>query len=579
LSIDLTKATLIGVKKAGGRTREISDDTPLRQIRRRLAGLLTRPAGRHVWASAALALVMTACMPGGRTNEVATGYQPASTQAGAKAGAVGLQPCVYRSMADGRDFAADCGQLVVPEHRGAAGSRLIALPLIRVHAQDPSPEEPIFTFQGGPGAPNLVDFPIAALVRRHDIVMVGYRGVDGGAKLDCPEVADHIAAAQGALTGAAALASYAEGARLCAARLTRQGVDLAAYSMPETVDDQEAARRALGYGRVDLLGGSYGTRLELIYMWRYPESLRRVVMIGANPPGHFVWNPALTDAKLARYAALCLADAGCRARTGDPMADFRRVSAHMPASWLGAPIDPDRVRFVTFFMLHESIDPRTAPLPLDGPAAVDAWLAAAHGDASGLALLSGLSHAVLPHLIGTWGEFLAMGSGEYSDLTPDQARSPSGAVVGAPSLFFWGLAHGWPAKPDDTAYRTTGSSDVETLVIGGTLDATTPVEGVARDLMPKLSHGRLVTLAELGHVQSFWGSQPVARDHLLTTFFDRGDVNSSLYVRQAPVFRVENGLPHVAHMLRAAAALASLIVAAAIGLVVRALGRRRRAAA
>lgn len=538
----------------------------------------TRLGGGRVWASAALALAIAACVPGHPTNAVASGYQPPRIQAAAKVGALALHPCVYRSKPDRRDFAADCGQLVAPEHRGAAGSRLIALPLIRVHAQEPTPEEPIFTFQGGPGAPNLVEFPIAALVRRHDIVMVGYRGVDGGATLDCPEVADHIAAAQGALMGAPALASYAEGARLCAARLTRQGVDLAGYSMPETVDDQEAARQALGYGRVDLLGGSYGTRLELIYMWRHPESLRRVVMIGANPPGHFVWNPGLTDAKLARYAALCSADAGCRTRTGDPMADFRRVSAHMPARWLGAPIDPDRVRFLTFFMLHESIDPKTAPLPLDGPAAVDAWLAAAHGDPSGLALLSSLSHAVLPHLVGTWGEFLAMGSGDYSDLTPDQARAPSGSVVGAPSLFFWGLAHGWPAKPDDTAYRTTRPSDVETLVIGGTLDATTPVEGVARDLIPKLSHGRLVTLAELGHVMSFWGSQPTARDHLLTTFFDRGDVDSSLYVRQAPVFRVENGLPRLAHMLLSAAALAVLIVAAATGLVVRALGRRRRAA-
>ena len=103
-------------------------------------------------------------------------------------------------------------------------------------------------------------------------------------------------------------ASIRAGARLCAARLLRAGVDLAGYSMPETVDDQELARRALGYGPIDLLGGSYGTRLELIYEWRYPASLRRVVMIGANPPGHFVRKPGLTDAKLARYRELLEVD-------------------------------------------------------------------------------------------------------------------------------------------------------------------------------------------------------------------------------------------------------------------------------
>src|ERR1700674_401635 len=99
---------------------------------------------------------------------------------------------------------------------------------------------------------------------RHVRVMVGYRGVDGGGQFDCPEGSGHIAAAQGPLLGARALASIRGGAGACATRLRRQGVDLAGYSMPQTIDDQELARRALGYGPIDLLGGSYGTRLELI---------------------------------------------------------------------------------------------------------------------------------------------------------------------------------------------------------------------------------------------------------------------------------------------------------------------------
>src|SRR5579863_2420231 len=292
-----------------------------------------------------------------------TGYpQTVDLPAGAKVGDLKLQPCVYRSEADGKDYGADCGLLVVPENRRAAASRLIALPVIRVRATVAGPAEPIFTFQGGPGASNTVNFSIGGLLAHHDVVMVGYRGVDGDVKLDCPEVSDHIAAAKGPLMSAASLATIRAGAGLCAARLKRQGVDLGGYSMPQTVDDQELARRALGYGPIDLLGGSYGTRLELIYMWRYPASIRRAVLIGANPPGHFVWDPRLTDAKLAQYAALCAADAYCRGRTADLMATLRGVSAHMPHSWIGLPIDPDRVRFFSFFMLHESIDPKTAPL-------------------------------------------------------------------------------------------------------------------------------------------------------------------------------------------------------------------------
>jgi pimeloyl-ACP methyl ester carboxylesterase len=450
--------------------------------------------------------------------------------------------------------------------------------LIRIHATGPRPAEPVFTFQGGPGASNAIEFPIASLLARHDLVMVGYRGVDGSVKLDCPEVAEHIASAKGPLLGPESMASFRAGPRLCAERLVRQGVDLAGYSMPQTIDDQEAARKALGYGPIDLLGESYGTRLEMIYMWRYPASLRRVVMIGVNPPGHFVWDPALTEVKLARYAALCASDAYCRKRTGDLTATLHAVSANMPRSWLGVPIDPDRVRFFSFFMLHESIDPKSAPLPLSGPGAIDMWLDAAHGDASGMALLSTISHPILPHLIRNWGHFLAMGYSDYAALTPDQLRrlDVKTVVIGAPSRLFWAMGRDWPPNADAGAYTAVQRSDTETLLISGTLDVTTPIEAARDELLPSLSHGHLVPLAEFGHTASFWGSQPKARDRLLNTFLDSGRVDTSLYVRQAPVFQIDNGLGRVMHEILVVAVVFFVVLAGMIWLVIAVLRSRRR---
>ena len=69
-----------------------------------------------------------------------------------------------------------------------------------------------------------------------------------------------------------------------------EGVDLAGYTMKETIDDVEAARKALGYEKINLLGASYGTRLAMIYEWVYPDSLHRVLMAAVNPPGHFAWD-------------------------------------------------------------------------------------------------------------------------------------------------------------------------------------------------------------------------------------------------------------------------------------------------
>ena len=43
----------------------------------------------------------------------------------------------------------------MPENRSDPGSRLIALPVIRVRATGDNPAEPILCFAGGPGGSNL----------------------------------------------------------------------------------------------------------------------------------------------------------------------------------------------------------------------------------------------------------------------------------------------------------------------------------------------------------------------------------------------------------------------------------------
>ena len=110
--------------------------------------------------------------------------------------------------------------------------------------------------------------------------------------------------------------------RSCADRLRRDGVDLAGYSIPEEVDDLEAARRALGYHQIDLVSESAGTRVAMIYAWRYPKSIHRSVMIGVNPPGNFLWDAKTTGEQIRRYAALCAQATSCRSRT----AESRRVA-------------------------------------------------------------------------------------------------------------------------------------------------------------------------------------------------------------------------------------------------------------
>lgn len=500
----------------------------------------------------------------------------------AVSGGLSLTPCRYRIEADRRDYAADCGTLVVPENRAKQDGRLIALPLVRIRAVGGSPAEPVFWFQGGPGSSNVVNVVTDGLLERHDLVMVGYRGLDGDVKLECPEIAESIASASGPALGPEARAVYAAGAARCATRLTRAGIDLAAYSMTATIDDMEAARIALGYGPIDLLGKSFGTRLELIYLWRYPQSLHRAVLVAVNPPGHFLWDPHVTDELLGRYGELCARDAHCRSRTQDLATTLRRVSADMPRSWLGIPIDADFVKLMTFFALMESVRSGDAPVPVYGPGALDVWLDAADGDASGMALLSLVRRPIWPRLIGHWGHFLAMGGStlDYYDPRRDYARElmPAGAVLGAPaSLFNWSMTQGWPPSPARFEYNEVLPSDVETLLVSGTLDFSTPMRFARDELLPRLSRGHQVVLREFGHTATFWHSQDAARARLLNRFLDEGVVDSSAYVYQPPDFRVERGWGTLARLLLAAA-IVMLFVVVALGFwLVRLLRRRLRA--
>ena len=53
-------------------------------------------------------------------------------------------------------------------------------------------------------------------------------------------------------------------------------------------------------------------------------------MIGANPPGNFVWDAKTTDEQIQRYSELCAKDETCSKRTDDLAASMRRTAADIP---------------------------------------------------------------------------------------------------------------------------------------------------------------------------------------------------------------------------------------------------------
>jgi pimeloyl-ACP methyl ester carboxylesterase len=464
-----------------------------------------------------------------------SGDDAVSVPSGAKAGDIVLEDCDYAT--EKGNYDAECGTLVVPENRHEADSRLIALPVKRIHALSGHPGEPIFRLQGGPGITNMQFENASRFADDHDVVLVGYRGMDGSVRLDCAEVESAMKRSNDLLADKS-FRARADGFRACADRLTDDGVDLAGYTLPQRVDDLEATRRALGYGRIDLLSESAGTRTAMIYSWRYPKSIHRSVLIGANPPGHFLWDAKTTGEQIRRYAALCATDDSCRSRTPDLTASIRSSFDRIPDHWWFLPIKEGNVKAGAFFGLMSATTDGAGPLA--APWTIDTLLSSDQGDGSGAWFLSLMAQMVFPSEQ-LWGDVASVARTDTAHARRFfAAGADRGSVIGAPGtdLIWVGgrLVGAWPTSPDDNEYTHVRDSNVETLLIGGNLDFATPPQWATRELLPHLPNGREVILEDLGHTDDFWTYEPAASKRLVNTFFDSGRVDTSLYTHNSVDF-------------------------------------------
>jgi pimeloyl-ACP methyl ester carboxylesterase len=338
------------------------------------------------------------------------------------------------------------------------------------------------------------------------------------------------------------------------------------------IEDNEAARIGLGYGSVNLLSGSYGTRVAQIYAWMYPESIHRSIMISVNPPGHMVWEPSVLDEQILYDANLCAQDATCSARTDDLAETMRNVVDNMPRRWLFLKIDPGKARFMThFFLWHRG----------QAASAYDIYISAENGDPSGLALMSLMYDMMIPSYM-TWGELAVKGVSTDYDPTRDYLAEmkPTDSILGTPmSEFIWSGAQAmdWPIELIPAELRQARPSDVETLLVSGNIDATTPAQWATEELLPFLKNGQQVILSEFGHTDDVWGLQPEATVHLLTTYYDTGEVDDSLFVYQPMNYDVGlMSFPFMAKILVAAVILIPLLLVGAVWLVIRRVRNREK---
>ncbi len=164
--------------------------------------------------------------------------------------------------------------------------------------------------EGGPGYPTTgsraeylaLYEPLRA---DHDVVLMDYRGTGRSGALDCEP-----------LQNARALTLADIGA--CGASL---GARAPLYSTAYAADDLEALLAALGAGRIDLYGDSYGTFFAQVFAVRHPQRLRSLVLDGAYPLAgpDLAWYPAYAPAMRDKFNRACERAPACAALPGSSL--------------------------------------------------------------------------------------------------------------------------------------------------------------------------------------------------------------------------------------------------------------------
>ncbi|MEP7010342.1 MAG: alpha/beta hydrolase [Acidobacteriota bacterium] len=452
------------------------------------------------FAIAAIGAISLAASAIGAVGTTASG-KTGSTAAARPAGATRfeLKPCTL----EGVSVPARCGTYEVFEHRETKSGRKIGLKVVVLPATDPNPApDPMVYFEGGPGASATADAAGLAgdpLLKRHDIVLVDVRGTGGSNPLYCPYQTDG-SRQLGLLEEFLPLA----GVKACRAKLEADN-DLSTYTTPVLVDDVHEVVTALGYTKVNLSGGSYGSFAVQAYMGRHPEGVRTAILEGVvgydtRLPLHFA---ADAQKALDGLFAECAAEATCAAAFPDLAGDLKAVLERAKAGPARATvIDPktgknvDReLSWATLvqtlrYMSYSSASAQEIPLGLH---------LAAQGD-----------YSVLARNAAVYGGALGnMPDGLYLSITcpEDVARIHDEDVAAAVQGTYLGdyrvrqqreACALWPKGPLPADFWEPLRSTIPTLLVTGERDPVTP----ARDTLlvaKALSNSRTMIVPDGAH--------------------------------------------------------------------------------
>jgi len=444
-----------------------------------------------------------------------------------QAALISLAPCEVPGTTPSIKDKARCGTFEVFEDREHKAGRKIALKIVVYSATgtDKAPD-PLFYIPGGPGSSATEDAPFVAQqfakIREHrDLVFVDQRGTGGSNPLNCN------------FFNPSDLQSYLgdyfplPDVRKCREELEPKA-NLKLYTTPIAADDLEDVRLALGYQKINIIGGSYGTRAAQVFLKRHPSSVRAIILHGVSPTNQFMPRdfPQHTERALNGVIAECAADKDCHetfpnleAEETSVLEKLRRgpveveVKRGAPNETVRISLSRDLVAEAIRYMLYQASSASRIPLFIH---------VAAQGNFVPLANAAIFYRQNLV-ATGSNGMYLSVTCAEDLPLIKpgEGERNGTDTFLGDYRLRQQRAACAlWPRGKTPANYAAATVSDVPALILTGQWDPVTPP--IYGDTAAKhLPHSLHVIVPHGGH--GFGGLNGIdCIDNLITSFVEKG---------------------------------------------------------
>lgn len=412
---------------------------------------------------------------------------------------------------DGKTTNAFEGFIEVPENRAQADSRMIKVSYVRFPATGNKKGSPIIYLSGGPGGSGIMTakyprfrFPLFMALREFgDVIALDQRGT--GAAKPALKCSSQQSLPMTKVISADELSRlYHTAANECVDTWQAKGIDIQGYTTQESARDINALREHFDAEKVTLWGISYGSHLALASIKSMQGKIDKLVIASAEGLNQTVKLPARTDAYFARLQQAINTQPQAKKRYPDIIAMMQRVheklddapkmltinrkngssyqllfqKAHLQMLASGMISDPHRGVTPLLALYHE--------LDNDGDNVLKSIVARGYFDDKPISF-DAMSFA-MDIASGITDERLAQ--------VNEQAKtSLLGTALNFPMPLLNKAVAGLDLGDD---FRTLPKSDVPTLLLTGTLDGRTYVEGQL-EATQGLSNLTQVTVANAGH--------------------------------------------------------------------------------